>query len=191
MSHEPNKAMNLNSYLALLGGRFNEIQRGAKWFLARAGEGPTSLTVPAAEFVITLDADSILMPGYALRLVHEMRLPGNERLAVVQTPYSSIPAARGSLEYVAGATTDIQYLIHQGFTAFGATFWDGANALLRVAALNDIRTHDRDRGYAITRCLQNRTLIEDTDSALHLSDGGWISQNCPVGLANTAPPPDS
>ena len=190
MSHEPNKAMNLNSYLALLGGRFNEIQRGAKWFLARAGEGPTSLTVPAAEFVITLDADSILMPGYALRLVHEMRLPGNERLAVVQTPYSSIPAARGSLEYVAGATTDIQYLIHQGFTAFGATFWVGANALLRVAALNDIRTHDRERGYPITRYIQDRTLIEDTESSIDLIERGWILHNYPERLAYSATPPD-
>jgi len=190
MSHEPNKAMNLNSYLALLGGRFNEIQRGAKWFLVRAGEGPSSLTVPAAEFVITLDADSILMPGYALRLVHEMRLPGNERLAVVQTPYSSIPAARGSLEYVAGATTDIQYLIHQGFTAFGATFWVGANALLRVAALNDIRTHDRERGYPITRYIQDRTLIEDTESSIDLIERGWILHNYPERLAYSATPPD-
>jgi len=190
MSHEPNKAMNLNSYLALLGGRFNEIQRGAKWFLVRAGEGPTSLTVPAAEFVITLDADSILMPGYALRLVHEMRLPGNERLAVVQTPYSSIPAARGSLEYVAGATTDIQYLIHQGFTAFGATFWVGANALLRVAALNDIRTHDRERGYPVTRYIQDRTLIEDTESSIDLIERGWILHNYPERLAYSATPPD-
>src|SRR6266436_4511634 len=108
LAHEPNKAMNLNSYLALLGGRFSEIKRGANWFLVPAGEAPASLTVPAAEFVITLDADSVLMPEYALRLVHKMCLPGNECLAVAQTPYSSIPAARGSLEYVAGATTYIQ-----------------------------------------------------------------------------------
>jgi cellulose synthase/poly-beta-1,6-N-acetylglucosamine synthase-like glycosyltransferase len=190
LSHEPNKAMNLNSYLALLGGRFNEIKRGAKWFLVPAGEGPASLTVPAAEFVITLDADSILLPEYALRLVHKMCLPGNECLAVAQTPYSSIPAARGSLEYVAGATTDIQYFIHQGFTAFGATFWVGANALLRVAALNDIKTRDHERGYPIVRYIQDRTPIEDTESSIDLIERGWSLHNYPERLAYSATPPD-
>ncbi len=190
LSHEPNKAMNLNSYLALLGGRFNEIKRGAKWFLMPAGEGPVSLTVPPAEFVITLDADSILMPEYALRLMHKMCLPGNECLAVVQTPYSSIPAARGSLEYVAGATTDIQYFIHQGFTAFGATFWVGANALLRVAALDDVKTHDLERGYPIVRYIQDRTLIEDTESSIDLIERGWTLHNYPERLAYSATPPD-
>ncbi|HWS62726.1 MAG TPA: glycosyltransferase family 2 protein [Steroidobacteraceae bacterium] len=190
LSHEPNKAMNLNSYLALLGGRFKEIKRGAKWFLLPAGEGPASLTVPAAEFVITLDADSILMPEYAWRLVYKMCLPGNECLAVAQTPYSSIPAARGSLEYVAGATTDIQYFIHQGFTAFGATFWVGANALLRVAALDDVKTHDRERGYPIVRYIQDRTPIEDTESSIDLIERGWTLHNYPERLAYSATPPD-
>ncbi len=190
LSHEPNKAMNLNSYLALLGGRFNEIKRGAKWFLVPADQGPASLTVPAAEFVITLDADSILLPEYALRLVHKMCLPGNECLAVAQTPYSSIPAARGSLEYVAGATTDIQYFIHQGFTAFGATFWVGANALLRVAALNDIKTRDHERGYPIVRYIQDRTPIEDTESSIDLIERGWTLHNYPERLAYSATPSD-
>ena len=190
LPHEPNKAMNLNSYLALLGGRFNEVRRGNHWFLEAAASGSASLIVRAAEFVITLDADSILLPEYALRLVHTMCLPGNERLAVAQTPYSSIPAARGSLEYVAGATTDIQYLVHQGFTAFGATFWVGANALLRTAALEDIKTHDRERGYPIVRYIQDRTVIEDTESSIDLIERGWKLYNYPERLAYSATPPD-
>src|SRR5881394_612214 len=190
LPHEPNKAMNLNSYLALLGGRFNEVRRGNHWFLEAAASGSASLIVRAAEFVITLDADSILLPEYALRLVHTMCLPGNERLAVAQTPYSSIPAGRGSLEYVAGATTDIQYLVHQGFTAFGATFWVGANALLRTAALEDIKTHDRERGYPIVRYIQDRTVIEDTESSIDLIERGWKLYNYPERLAYSATPPD-
>jgi cellulose synthase/poly-beta-1,6-N-acetylglucosamine synthase-like glycosyltransferase len=173
-----------------LGGRFNEIERGPKRWLAAAGAGPASLSVEAADFVITLDADSILLPEYALRLVHEMCLPGNERLAVLQTPYSSIPAARGSLEYVAGATTDVQYLIHQGFTAFDATFWVGANALLRVAALHDIKTRDTERGHPIVRFIQDRTVIEDTESSIDLIARGWTLQNYPERLAYSATPPD-
>lgn len=190
LSHEPNKAMNLNSYLSLLGGRFREVRRSSKLLLEPACGGPASFAVPAAEFVITLDADSLLMPEYALRLGHEMCRSGRERLAVAQTPYSSIPAAPGSLEYVAGATTDIQYLIHQGFTAFGATFWVGANALLRVAALNDIKTHDLERGYPIVRYIQDRTVIEDTESSIDLIERGWTLYNYPERLAFSATPPD-
>ncbi|HET7757629.1 MAG TPA: glycosyltransferase family 2 protein [Steroidobacteraceae bacterium] len=190
LSHEPNKAMNLNSYLSLLGGRFREVTRGTRSWLVPAGDHAASLSVPAADFVITLDADSVLMPEYALRLVHRMCLPGNERVAVAQTPYSSIPAAAGSLEYVAGATTDVQYLIHQGFTAYGATFWVGANALLRVAALDDIKTYGRERGHTVVRYIQDRTVIEDTESSIDLIERGWTLQNYPERLAYSATPPD-
>jgi len=191
LSHAPNKAMNLNSYLALLGGRFEVIRRGHTRRLVPAGRYAASLiSVPAADFVITLDADSILMPEYALRLMHRMCLPGNERVAVAQTPYTSIPAPRGSLEYVAGATTDVQYLIHQGFTAYGATFWVGANALLRVSALHDIRTCGREQGNTIVRYIQDRTVIEDTESTIDLIERGWTLQNYPERLAFSATPPD-
>ena len=54
-----------------------------------------------------------------------MEQPEYARVAVAQTPYSAFPNAPGRLERTAGATTDIQYLVHQGFTYFGATFWVG------------------------------------------------------------------
>ena len=88
----------------------------------------------ATDYVLTLDADSILLPGYAQRLVHELERSGHERVAVAQTPYSAVPG-RARVERVTGATTDIQYVIHQGFTAHDATYWVGANALVRYAAL--------------------------------------------------------
>ena len=59
---------------------------------------------------------------------------------MAQTPYSAFPGARGPLERLAGATTDMQYIVHQGFTQHQATYWVGANALLRKAALEDIAT---------------------------------------------------
>ena len=68
---------------------------------------------------------------HAARLIHQLDQPENQRVAVIQTPYSAIPGAPGVLERIAGATTDIQYIIHQGFTSYRATFWVGANALLR------------------------------------------------------------
>jgi cellulose synthase/poly-beta-1,6-N-acetylglucosamine synthase-like glycosyltransferase len=81
-------------------------------------------------------------------------------------------------------------LIHQGFTAFGATFWVGANALLRVSALNDIKAHDYERGYPIVRFIQDRTVIEDTESSIDLIERGWVLRNYPERLAYSATPPD-
>src|SRR4029453_8889682 len=116
LSHEPNKAMNLNSYIALLGGTFREIVCDDKLRLERASGTGVDLSVPASEFLLAVDADSILTPDYALRLVHVMREPGHENVAIVQTPYSAFPGAQSAVERIAGATTDIQCLIHQGFS---------------------------------------------------------------------------
>src|SRR5205814_4247790 len=122
-----NKAMNLNTYLALMGKSYQEMRdpKGHGLVLHEVPCARGTIDVPDAELVLTLDADSVLVPDYALRLEHVMRLPGNERVAVVQTPYSAFPGAPGVVERIAGATTDIQYLIHQGFTRYNATFWVG------------------------------------------------------------------
>lgn len=190
LSHEPNKAMNLNSYIGLLGGAFREVPRRDGLHLERCAPGSADLLVPDAEYLITLDADSILSPDYALRLSRILAAPGNERVAVVQTPYSAVPGAAGVLERVAGATTDMQYIVHQGFTRYDATYWVGANAMLRRVALDDIRTLDRERGYEIARYIQDRTVIEDTESSVDLVAAGWTLHNHPERLAYSATPPD-
>ena len=190
LSREPNKAMNLNSYVGLLGQSWREVQRGAGLELEPAIPGPASLTVPDADFIITLDADSVLVPEYALILANEMLCPGNERLAVAQTPYITIPDAPGRVEQIAGATTDIQYLIHQGFTRYGATYWVGANAMLRVAALRDIAQVVHERGFEVTVFIQDRTVIEDTESSVDMVAHGWKLYNYPERLAYSATPPD-
>ena len=131
LSHAPNKAMNLNSYIALMGRRMAEKPtRDGRTIHEVSGTEP-GFDVPDAEYVLTLDADSLLEPRYTVRLVHFLEREENSRIAVAQTPYSAIPDATCSIERMAGATTDIQYVIHQGFTAHGATYWVGANALLR------------------------------------------------------------
>jgi cellulose synthase/poly-beta-1,6-N-acetylglucosamine synthase-like glycosyltransferase len=189
-SHEPNKAMNLNAYLALLGRSFREEARADGLHLVEVGETSADLRVEPAEFVVTLDADSVLDPEYVLRLLHAMRAPGRQRLAVIQTPYSAFPSAPGVLERVAGATTDVQYVIHQGFTRFDATYWVGANALLRYAALRDLRTWRRERGHVVSVFIQDRTAIEDTESSVDLIARGWTLHNVPERLAWSATPPD-
>ena len=134
LSHDPNKAMNLNSYLGLLGCSCREERRNGGLVLVPAPAAAADLRVPDAEYVATLDADSLLDPDYALRLVSLMTKEENRDVAVLQTPYRAVPNPPGTLERIAGATTDLQYLIHQGFTRCNATFWVGANALLRRRA---------------------------------------------------------
>ncbi len=190
LSHEANKAMNLNSYIALMGRGFHEVERADGLHLERCLPAEATLRVPDTDFLITLDADSLIAPDYAARLIHLMQQPGNERLAVAQTPYRTIPGAPGSLERIAGATTDIQRLQHQGFTAYGATYWVGANALLRVAALRDIVTDGVERGFRIKKFVQDRTVIEDTESSVDLVARGWRLYNYPDVLAYSATPPD-
>ena len=190
LSHEPNKAMNLNTYIALLGKRYDEREHADGVHLVETTGAAAMLEVPQASYLITLDADSLLMPGYALRLVAVMESPGNERIAVAQTPYSAVPGPAEALERTAGATTDIQYLIHQGFTQHHATFWVGANALLRHAALHDIAVVADENGKPVRRYIQDRTVIEDTESTVDLIDKGWRLYNYPERLAYSATPAD-
>ncbi|MBW3558028.1 MAG: glycosyl transferase [Actinobacteria bacterium] len=190
LSHAPNKAMNLNSYIGLMGRRWRETPAADGLHLCPVEDGPADVVAPAATYLITLDADSLLLPDYALRLVEVMERPQNSRTAVVQTPYSAVPEAPGILERIAGATTDLQYIIHQGFTAYGATFWVGANALLRAAALDDLCVEEEERGFTVRRYIQDRTVIEDTESSVDLVAKGWELTNYPARLSYSATPPD-
>jgi hypothetical protein len=193
LSHEANKAANLNTYIGLLGRTVRECQHtdGLHLEIVKDHEAGTELiSIPDASFVLTLDADSMLTPDYALRLSAVFGQEGNERVAVVQTPYTAIPNASGIVERIAGATTDIQYIVHQGFTWCDATFWVGANALLRKKALDELRTEDVERGYVIAKFIQDRTVIEDTESTVDLAFQGWTLKNYPERLAFSATPPD-
>ena len=191
LPHEPNKAMNLNAYIACLGRRFRFVAGADGARLLPAADGaPADLEVPAADFLVTLDADSVILAGYIRRLLGLMQAPANERLAVAQTPYASFDRAPSRLERLAGATTDVQLLLHQGFTHYGATFWVGANAVIRHAALLDIEEQGTERGFVVRRFIQDRTVIEDTESTIDLVAKGWSLYNLPERLAFSATPPD-
>jgi len=190
LSHEPNKAMNLNSYLGMMGKRVKPVLRADGVHLEETEAMTGSRLIPDSPYVITLDADSLLKPQYAATLVRLMEQPDHARTAVAQTPYSAFPNAPGALERTAGATTDIQYFVHQGFTRFGATFWVGANALLRKSALEAICQVEQTGGISIKRYIQDRTVIEDTESTVDLLSKGWILYNHSERLAYSATPPD-
>lgn len=188
LSHAPSKAMNLNSYIGLLGRSFKEHVTADGCHLVACAASEADFVVPAEDFLLTLDADSLVRHDYLLKLAPIMA--ADPRMAVVQTPYSAHPHAASLLERCAGAQTDIQYLVHQGFTFFGATYWVGANALLRVKALNDIRQTAQERGFEVPVFIQDKTVIEDTGSTLDLVRCGWTLHNHPERLAFSATPPD-
>ncbi len=190
LSHEPNKAMNLNSYIGLMGGCYRDRPTPAGRMLAMAGLDDANLVVPDADYVLTLDADSVILPEYALRMVYLLEQRQHARVGVAQTPYSAFPGAATRIERIAGATTDLQHIVHQGMTFYGASFWVGANAVLRKAALDDVAETDYVGGWPIRRYIRDRTLIEDTESTIDLAAHGWATFNYPERLAYSATPPD-
>ncbi|MFA5623292.1 MAG: glycosyltransferase family 2 protein, partial [Candidatus Dojkabacteria bacterium] len=125
-----------------------------------------------------------------LRLIYFLEQPGHERYAVVQTPYSSFRGAASRIERIAGATTDIQHILHQGMTYYGATFWVGANAIIRKIALEDIVEKEIVGGFEIKRYIQDRTVIEDTESSVDLVIKDWKLMNYPERLSYSATPSD-
>lgn len=191
LSHEANKAMNLNSYIGLMGGayRTQETPDGPA-LVPVANESRADFVVPDSDFLLTLDADSILLRDYCLRLVYFLEQPDNARIAVTQTPYSSFRGAATRIERLAGATTDIQHILHQGMSYYNATFWVGANAVIRKNALDDIVEKEWIGGFEIRRYIQDRTVIEDTESSVDLALHGWTLANYPERLSYSATPPD-
>ena len=76
-------------------------------------------------------------------------------------------------------------------THYDATFWVGANAVLRKRAHRRHRarsSHDGD--WAISRYISDRTVIEDTESSIDLGVHGWRLLNYPERLSYSATPPD-
>ncbi|MDZ7726817.1 MAG: hypothetical protein U5Q44_00735 [Dehalococcoidia bacterium] len=104
LSHEANKAMNLNSYLGLMGGSYCDVPSPGGRVLIPARDRTPDVVVPNADYVLTLDADSILLPEYCLRLVYFMEQSENADVAVVQTPYSAYRGPASRIERIAGAS---------------------------------------------------------------------------------------
>ncbi|HEX4306893.1 MAG TPA: glycosyltransferase family 2 protein, partial [Solirubrobacterales bacterium] len=184
------KAMNLNSYIGLMGGAYREDKTPAGLFLTACEEHEADLVVPESDYVLTIDADSVIMPEYCLRLVHLLEQEEHQKVAVAQSPYSAFPGAATRIERIAGATTDLQHIIHQGMTYNNATFWVGANAILRKRALADIEEVEYKGPFKVYRYISDRTVIEDTESTIDLAAGGWTLHNYNERLAFSATPPD-
>lgn len=191
LSHEPNKAMNLNSYIGLMGNAYRIEQTGEGAILIETDDlNEASLIVPDSDYILTLDADSILLRDYCSRLIYFIEEPQNKDVAVVQTPYSSFRGAPTRLERISAATTDIQHILHQGMSYYGAAFWVGANAIIRKSALKDIVEIEHIGGFEIKRFVQDHTVIEDTESSIDLALNDWRVLSYPERMSYSATPPD-
>jgi cellulose synthase/poly-beta-1,6-N-acetylglucosamine synthase-like glycosyltransferase len=183
--------MNLNSYIGLMGNKYQMTETEAGKILTPTETAKKDiLEIPDSDFVLTLDADSILLREYCLRLVYFMNQTENKQVAVAQTPYSSFRGALTRIERLAGATTDVQHILHQGMSWYGAAFWVGANAVIRKNALEDIAETYSERGFEMKRYIQDRTVIEDTESSVDIVAHGWKIVNYPERLSYSATPPD-
>lgn len=191
LSSEPNKAMNLNSYIGLMGCTYREHDTPDGPILVPVAKAKSGdIVIPDSEYLLTLDADSILLKDYCLRLTYLLEQPHNANVAVTQTPYSSFRGTSTRIERLAGATTDVQHILHQGMSYYNATFWVGANAVIRKKALADIEEIDWEGGFEIKRYVQDWTVIEDTESSVDLAVHGWTLKNYPERLSYSATPPD-
>ncbi len=190
LSHEANKAMNLNSYIDLIGKSWREVEAKDGVHLVECSPQHASFSVSHADYINTIDSDTLMLGEYGLRIVHLMEQPENARIAVCQSPCSTIPGAPGPLERLGGAMIDVQFHSHQGYTHWGASFWVGANAMLRHRAMLDIKEVHQEKGYDVPVYIQDRTVIEDTESTIDLVDKGWKLHNYPERMTFSAMPQD-
>jgi len=190
LSHVANKSMNLNSYFALIGRHFRVATRPDGAHLEECEAAAAQLDFPDADYVLSLDADSLIMSDYALRLSAILRKPGSRRIGIIQSPHRAIAGSRRLLQRVAGSQSTVNRLTSQGSTYFGASFWVGSNALFRREALEEIYEVTQERGFAIKKYVRDRTLVEDTESTIDFLAHGWQVHNYPDPLAYSATPPD-
>ena len=183
--------MNLNSYIGLMGGSYREVRRPRRrpCTAAHRRRCPTS-TSPTPTTSSRSTPTACCCPSTACGSSTCWSRPSTSDVAVAQTPYSAFPGAATRLERIAGATTDLQHIVHQGMTHYDATFWVGANAVLRKRALDDIAEVDHDGDCEIRRYIPDRTVIEDTESSIDLGVHGWRLLNYPERLSYSATPPD-
>lgn len=189
-SHEANKAMNLNGYLSVMGRHWVEEERADGWHLRETTPEEAGFTPRNAEYLVILDADSIILPDYMLRLVNEMQKPEFAKTGVMQCYPSAFPGIPKGIERMAGASIDLLFRMNQGHEYLGGPFWMGANAVVRRAALDEIARSAISEGRTATIYIQDGTVIEDTETTLALLHKGWRVYQYPARLAYFSSPPD-
>jgi hypothetical protein len=158
LSHAVSKAMNLNSYIGLIGRNFRSVVKPDGVHLEECAAVQAQLRIPDARYVIALDADTVVVHDYALRLIQLMELDENCRVAIAQSPHRPMPGSPIVLERAAAAQTDIQRMLCQGSAHYGAAFWVGGSAVIRRDALEDVceQTVEQRSTFAMEPWLRTR-----------------------------------
>jgi cellulose synthase (UDP-forming) len=200
LSQVATKASNLNSYISLMGRKLDVVDGEQGQMLVEQSDATGTSIVPSivsasisprdSKYIVILDADSFLLSNYLACMVSALESQGNQRVAVMQTPYTTIPGTPNLIERAAGATTDIYYYVTEGMSFARAGSWIGAAAAIRKQALLDIVVHEQERGHTISIYIQDTTVIEDTGATIDLARKDWSVQNYPARLSYSATPPD-
>ena len=191
LSNEPNKASNLNSYIGLMGGSYRE----ATCSVRAHASSPAPRTRRISRFPTpTTSSRSTPTASYSPSIAFASSTCSNRAsTAAWRSPRPLTAPSRERVRASSGspaATTDLQHLVHQGLTYYEATFWVGANAVIRKAALDDIAVTSYRGDWEIREFVRDRTVIEDTESTLDLGIHGWKLFNYPERLSYSATPPD-
>jgi len=95
VSHEPNKAMNLNGYLSLIigGGCFREERHEDGIVLRACDSRESSLRIPVSPYVLMLDADTVLLPDYASRMLAFLERSENAARGITSISNAALPGS--------------------------------------------------------------------------------------------------
>ena len=189
LSHESNKAMNLNSYIGLMGGRYRigDTAGGRVLLPVQRRRMPTS-TSPTPSTCSRSTPTACCCRSTACGWSLHASSPRTPASLSRRRRTRAYPGAPTRLERIAGATTDIQHIVHQGMTRYGATFWVGANAVLRkTRARRHHAEATHEGGFTDPAVHPGPHLIEDTESTHRPARQGLArSTTTPSGSA-TAP----
>lgn len=136
---------------------------------AKAGNINHALTVIDADFIAVLDADHVPTPNF---LINTLGYFADPRVAVVQTPqdfYNLDSFEHGKL--TDDITAEHRHLYHEqalfyrviqpAKNRWGAAFWCGTNAVVRMTALREIGG------------IATETITEDIHTTIRLHRRGW------------------
>ena len=174
LTRRPTKAMNLNAFLSLLGGRWREEVSGGEVALVPAGpEEPAMWGYSDPDFVSVLDADTLLRFDYTDEMIDSLHEPGGERAGAAFVMARPTPARRSRLHLAACMQTDLMAAsLHYGGVWFDAAYWSGNNGLLRWKALQEIVRTTEENGRAVSVFIPDLP-SEDTVCSVWMLDKGW------------------
>jgi cellulose synthase (UDP-forming) len=174
LTRRPTKAMNLNAFLSLLGGRWRETEEENQLILVAAQPEQSALwDLPEHDLVSVLDADTLLRFDYMDETLEAFYEPGGERVGIAFVMARANLTIRGRLHQAASIQTDLMASsLHYGASWFDAAYWSGNNGLLRWKALKEIARTTTEGDRQVHIYLPDLP-SEDTVCSVWMLEKGW------------------